>query len=88
MRYEIEIGRNYSVRSGDVWYIGRCIGIVPFGIVLEPCAWIKDTGRRHHEFFADGQPSEDTELEVYPGPRAVRWDEYGEWPHTLFTESL
>lgn len=84
----VEIGKFYLVRGGAKDYVGLVVALpTPFTAVLEQAAWVAESGR-WHEFLRDGR-ADGMEIEPCgPGRVGLRWEEWFEWPHPLFTEAV
>jgi len=84
----VEVGKTYLVRSGSKDYVGVVVAIpTPFTVVLESASWVAESGR-WHEFMRHGR-AEGMEIEPCGGGRlGIRWEEWLDWPHPLFTEAV
>ena len=83
-----EIGKNYYVETVTKYWVGTLVEEGINYVVLEPCAWVQDTGR-FCEFLEKGktddmavEPCRNGKMKIYH-PSVV-----GEWPHKLFKEVI
>ena len=85
--YELEIGKNYFVRTVSDHWIGKLVAIKgPYTVVLENPAWIADTGR-FHVFLRDGK-ADNMEIEPTLVPKMVQWLDISPWKHGLFNKAV
>jgi hypothetical protein len=87
----IKIGSSVFVKTVTNYFVGTVVQVetAPDGsvrsLVLEPAAWVADTARRQSQFLAEG-PSEQSEIERYPGAVLVPWHcvtECSSWAHAI-----
>lgn len=78
----MEIGKNYCVTFGEAMFIGTLSELTSFGIRLDPCVFVADTGRRHR-FFRDGR-ADGMEIEAETAAEFPRLAcKTNEWPHAV-----
>jgi len=87
----IKIGSSVFVKTVTNYFVGTIteVDTAPDGavrsITLEPACWVADTARRQSQFLTEG-PSEQSEIERYPGAVMVPWHcvtEVSPWSHAI-----